>query len=219
MPDERNRLNQLRADALDVCTNVGVHPFEVELIVWPGDGDVGHTAIRIGDLVLGYYPTDLDGNGSYDKKDVFGSPGKLHVDTIREARLHYFGQDICVFSLSVTCQQLVTLIDFHIELLGKLGTYSLLSRNCTTIAVAALTKAGIDLSTTADIPNTLLGDFRRSYSGTTRVVDPGFLSSTVRFEADGIIAPTQVKPRTRNKDFVIATLEETVGQQATGAGK
>ncbi|WP_162304150.1 hypothetical protein [Chryseobacterium mulctrae] len=30
----------------------------VQILIWPMDGDVGHTALRVNGTVYGYYPTD-----------------------------------------------------------------------------------------------------------------------------------------------------------------
>ena len=42
-------------------------------MVWQrnfSQGDVGHVAIRVGDYVFGYYPTDLNHDNAYGKDDL-----------------------------------------------------------------------------------------------------------------------------------------------------
>lgn len=49
----------------------------------PEHKDFGHTAIRIGDKVYGYYPTGGDGQG-FGWKDLLRSKGDMRIITIPE---------------------------------------------------------------------------------------------------------------------------------------
>ncbi len=212
MPNERERLQRLKTAVQQACER-GEHGLEIEMIVWPmAAGDVGHTALRIGDLLLGYYPTDINGDGRYTSKDLSSSPGSLHVDTIAEAMQIYRGQNICVLSLNIDCETVLCLIDWYLALLGNLGTYSLLSRNCTTIPADAMSHCGLDLTATFDYPASDYGNLVLATPGNVSIVEAGICTHTVRLDHQSVISPNNMKDRLKDKPFVDSIKEEVVGQ-------
>ncbi len=210
MPNGKARLERLRESVRLACER-GAHGMEVEMITWPmAAGDVGHTALRLGDLVLGYYPTDLNNDGEYGKKDLHDSPGELHVDTVAEAKRLYAGDSICVSSLAVSCETLLCLIDWYLAVLNNLGTYSLLNRNCTTIPADALAACGLDLTATIDYPASGYGDLLLTTRGNVTIVEPGICTHTIQFDHGSVVSPNNMKGRIKDKDYVTSTREEVV---------
>jgi hypothetical protein len=209
-PDEA--LEQLQQQVRAACER-GEHGLEIEVMVWPMEGlDVGHSALRIGNLVLGYYPTDVNGDGRYNAKDLSSSPGDLHVDTVRESREIYRGQRVQRFMLSIDCETVLCLIEFYLALLGRLGTYSILSRNCTTIAADALAHCGLDMTATFPYPASEYGNLLLATPGTVTLVETGICTHTVRLDHKSVISPNQLAERLKGKPFVTGMTEEVVGQ-------
>lgn len=122
---------------------------KVSVLIWDKDGlgDVGHTAIRVGGLIFGYYPIDANINSKYDSGELLYGPGKMKVVDIDKFKQRYRGDNgkIKVYELNVTSNQANNLL---INLAGYItnpGNYSLLGNNCTTVAYNALIDAGVNI--------------------------------------------------------------------------
>lgn len=209
MPNALARLAQLQAAATAACA-AGSHTMEVEVIVWPMEGNVGHVALRLGPFTLGYYPTDLNNDGAYGKDDLHDSPAELHVLTIAESKRAYKNDKIFVFPLKIGCEILLCLIAWYIALLGKLGTYRLLSRNCTTIVADALNHCGLDMTATADFPASELGNLQLTTPGKITVLKQGVCTNTLQFDHKSVVSPNQMKSRLEKKPFVTGMKTEVV---------
>ncbi|WP_282160411.1 RHS repeat domain-containing protein [Ulvibacterium marinum] len=124
----------------------------VSIYFWEktSDEDVGHTAIEIDGVVYGYYPTDLNGNGGYDKDDLNNSPGDLHVDDQASFRRTYRGDTIDAFVLKVTPTQKSNLLNNLSAIRNNPGTYGLFGNHCTSVASSCLSNSGIRI---LDNPN------------------------------------------------------------------
>ncbi len=108
-----------------------------------GNKDVGHTAIRVGNLVYGFYPTDTDGD---NQLDLMGSPGEMHVDTIGKGGSfdrHYMTQEILAFQLRLTPAQIKKLQNILKEIKANPGNYWLTGRQCTSVAAGAILRSGV----------------------------------------------------------------------------
>jgi hypothetical protein len=66
----------------------------VNIYVWQKNQDIGHTAIKIGNKIYGYYPTD--GDDKNEDYDVFFSDGLMHVDDEESFNEKYKGDIISV---------------------------------------------------------------------------------------------------------------------------
>jgi hypothetical protein len=119
----------------------------VEVYIWEKGGglDVGHTAIRIGGLVYGYYPTDVNGDGEYTKKDLKNSPGVMHINSIWEFKNIYSGDKINAFVLNITTNQRIALMESLSDFTTDPGYYSLYGNNCTSVVYSSLLNAGVRL--------------------------------------------------------------------------
>jgi len=120
----------------------------VEVLIWQkGAGlDVGHTAIKIGGTIYGYYPSDENGNGQYDPSElILGSKGDMHVDDLDHFNRMYAGQTITSYQINLTEKQLKTLESSLKRYIKDPGTYSLLWNTCTSVALAGLLGSGVDL--------------------------------------------------------------------------
>lgn len=117
----------------------------VEVYIWDKDDDVGHTAIRIGDKVYGYYPTDVNGDGRYTKTDLSNSPGKMHINSIAEFNKAYRGQGVTAYTLNLTDKQYGALLGRLNGVANNPGYYSLDGNNCTSIAMLCLSEAGFNI--------------------------------------------------------------------------
>jgi len=122
-------------------------PSKVQVFVWTKEGgkDVGHTAIRIDDMVYGYYPSDENGSSGYELDELFGSDGDMHVNTIDEFNKIYKGQEVTYYQLNMTPEQMKKLQDVLIEYTSNPGIYSLAKNQCTSIAINALIKADVTI--------------------------------------------------------------------------
>jgi RHS repeat-associated protein len=108
-----------------------------------GNIDVGHTAIRLGNLVYGFYPTDKDGDNQWD---LMGSPGEMHVDTVGKGGSfdrRYLTQEITAFQLRLTPEQIKKLHDVLKEIEANPGSYWLTGKQCTSVAAGALLRSGV----------------------------------------------------------------------------
>ena len=123
------------------------YPRKVEVFVWDKvqGKDVGHTAIRIGNEVYGYYPTDENGDGRFGYKELLKSKGEMHVMSIREFNESYKGSKITAYKLQGTKEQYNNLIKNLNGVVENPGNYSLLNRNCTSIAMQMLTNSGYEI--------------------------------------------------------------------------
>lgn len=120
----------------------------VQIYIWDKESgkDVGHTAIKIGDNVYGYYPTDENENGGYDKGELFGSKGEMHINTTKEFSQLYNGQAITSFDIELTRKQAASLQANLDKIASNPGTYSLRGNNCTSVAVTALINSGVTIN-------------------------------------------------------------------------
>jgi hypothetical protein len=116
--------------------------------IWDKEGgkDVGHTAIRIGDNVYGYYPSDENGNGGYDNGELFGSKGEMHINTVKEFSQLYNGQAITSFDIELSNKQAKSLQANLDNIANNPGTYSLRGNNCTSVAINALINSGVKIN-------------------------------------------------------------------------
>jgi len=124
--------------------NVDLMGLLVEVLIWEPEyiGDVGHTAVRLNNIIYGYYPTDIDGDGAYTKVDLDNSPGSLHTDSLAEFHSNYYDNTIEVIRLETDNTKEAKLNLYFKELNNKPGVYSLFSSQCTTRARDGLLKSG-----------------------------------------------------------------------------
>ncbi|MFN4316140.1 MAG: DUF6443 domain-containing protein [Chitinophagaceae bacterium] len=122
-------------------------PLKVQVFIWSKEGgkDVGHTAIRIDDIVYGYYPSEENGTPGYQLDELFGSDGEMHVNNIDEFNKIYKGQEVTYYQLNMTPEQMRKLQEILIEYTNNPGTYRLTGQQCTSVAIAALAKAGVTI--------------------------------------------------------------------------
>lgn len=130
----------------------------VQVLIWSRESsskDLGHTAIRIGNIVYGYYPT----------KGLFGDLGNMHRDSLPQFNFNYSGQEVTYFQLNLTTKQIKELQAILEEYRKNPGNYNMLGRQCTTVAANSLMKAGVTFkfpgSGTSEFlpPNVNEGDF------------------------------------------------------------
>jgi len=129
-------------DFSQVGTNGGL---SVKLLIWPGNEDVGHTAININGTVYGYYPTDINGDGLYTKADLRNSPGKMHIDRKDEFYKNYYGDTIVSYDVRISTSNAQKLEQYLKNVAKTPGNYSLFGLNCTSVAIQALSKNGISI--------------------------------------------------------------------------
>lgn len=122
---------------------------KVEVYIWSKESgkniDVGHTAIRVGDVIYGYYPTDVNGNDRYDYDELMGSPGQMHVQNIGQFNASYKSDEITSFEVQITEKQLSSLIHNLDRVVNNPGTYSLNGNQCTSVAMNILIKSGVNI--------------------------------------------------------------------------
>jgi len=119
----------------------------VQILIWPMDGDVGHTALRVNGAVYGYYPTDLDGDGGYTKVDLKNSPGEMHIDSENEFYQKYYGNTIVSYTIKMSDSQVKGLEKTLLGFAKNPGMYELTGLNCTSVAIQALAKNGVNIFT------------------------------------------------------------------------
>ncbi|TJY59718.1 DUF4105 domain-containing protein, partial [Sphingobacterium alkalisoli] len=119
----------------------------LEVYIWDKEGgkDVGHTAIRIGNRVYGYYPSDENANGGFDMKELLSSKGDMKVKDLKGFVNSYQGEIITSYKINLTQKQLDAIETTLNDYIKDPGTYSLLGQNCTTVALSALVINGIQL--------------------------------------------------------------------------
>ncbi|WP_343673618.1 RHS repeat-associated core domain-containing protein [Chitinophaga sp.] len=110
-----------------------------------GKGDVGHTAVQVGDKVYGYYPTDVDNDGAWSMDDLTGSPGQMKVESRADFDAKYQADGVTDFTLEITESQATKLTNTLDGKVTNPGTYSLQGNQCTSVAASALTGAGVKL--------------------------------------------------------------------------
>jgi hypothetical protein len=130
---------------------------DVSVFIWDKDGvgDVGHTAVRVGGLIFGYYPTDPDRNG-YGTGELVLGPGEMHVDNIDMFKQIYRGDNgkIKVYNLNVTNNQSNKILINLASYVTNPGNYSLLGNNCTSVAYKSLVNAGVNINASIMLHNT-----------------------------------------------------------------
>ena len=90
-------------------------------------------------------PTDKDGDGGYGWGDVFKSKGEMHIDSENEFYAKYRGDKITSYQIKMTDRQVTSLKNYLINVTKHPGTYSLVGLTCTSVAIQALTKNGINI--------------------------------------------------------------------------
>jgi RHS repeat-associated protein len=108
-----------------------------------GSGDVGHTAVQVGEKVYGYYPTDEDGDNSLGKGELWSSKGDMHVDSREKFDDYYKVDGVTEFSLEVTESQAAKIASNLESKVADPGTYSLGGNQCTSVTNDAFNSAGI----------------------------------------------------------------------------
>jgi RHS repeat-associated protein len=126
-----------------------------------GKGDVGHTAVQVGGNVYGYYPTDVDNDGSWGVDDLTGSPGQMKVESRATFDAKYGSDGVTDFTLEVTASQASNIASNLEAKVANPGTYSLTGQQCTTVACNAITGAGVEIKQS----NYVLGRFSNGPPG------------------------------------------------------
>lgn len=127
---------------------------KVQVFIWSKEEgkDVGHTAVRINNVVYGYYPSDDNGNNVYDMSELLGSKGEMHVNSISEFNKFYAGQEVTYYQLNLTPEQAKKLEKILMDIVKNPEEYKLLAGNqCTSVATNALLKAGVQIGTAPTI--------------------------------------------------------------------
>ena len=149
-----NRINRLVAKINTNVKKIGGHGQEVEVIIWPAsDGArivTPHAALRIGDLLFGYYPKG--GAKVVDACVAIERPGILLVHTLKEAKARYANEKIFVLSLSIDTKQLMQIITFYLTKVRSPGKFQLLEASCAGTVRDALVAGGFDLTQKIVIP-------------------------------------------------------------------
>jgi RHS repeat-associated protein len=120
----------------------------INVFIWEktSDKDVGHTALEVDGVVYGYYPTDVNGNGVYDKGDLNNSIGELHIDTRVDFNSIYTGDKVNSYSIKVTPAQKAAVLANLGEVKLHPGTYTLIGMQCTSTAMSVMAKADIKIT-------------------------------------------------------------------------
>jgi RHS repeat-associated protein len=120
---------------------------DIEIYIWPmASGDVGHAAIRIGQLVYGYYPTDENNDGAYTKDDLSNSPGVLHINSLYQFSNIYRGNNIVAYEMQgITKDQRANLERNLMKIKLNPGMYELGGNQCTSVVYNALVAWGIKI--------------------------------------------------------------------------
>jgi RHS repeat-associated protein len=133
-------------DSNDGSEDDQVEQKQTSVIIWAATGDVGHTAIRVGDIVYGYYPTDINGDNQYTKEDLDNSPGEMHIQNSKEFTRYYKGQAVKEFVLNISPKQTDALVKGLDAIAKSPGTYELKGRNCTSVTIYCLKQAQINIT-------------------------------------------------------------------------
>ena len=94
----------------------------------------GHTAVQVGDVVYGFYSA---GDG------YMNEPGVMKADTRSDFNMHFEGRKGKTFILKVSNAEAAKLEQNLQALVKEPGRYQLLKRQCTTVAIGAMNRAGI----------------------------------------------------------------------------
>lgn len=162
----------------------------IQVLIWSketkeqtgGRKDVGHTAIRIGNIFYGYYPTG----------GLLGSPGNMHRDSLPQFNTIYRGQEVTYFQLNLTTEQIKKLKEILEDIRNNPGNYSLLDQQCTSVAIDALVKAGVKI------------DGTDNFTGYPTTLKSGVAKSPKSFQID--------LERSGNKQLVTRIIKFIVGQ-------
>jgi hypothetical protein len=130
----------------DRADSEGDEQTQISIYIWAANGSVGHTAIRIEDVVYGYYPTDINGDRRYTKEDLKHSPGEMHIQCTKEFTEHYRGNVVKEFVLNVSPKQLSDLRMALDAITASPGMYELTGNNCTSVAIYCLKQANINVT-------------------------------------------------------------------------
>jgi RHS repeat-associated protein len=128
--------------------NAQVEQATASVIVWAANEGFGHTAIRIGNEYYGYYPTDINGDGTYTKEDLENSPGVMKIDNSEKFVKRYRGQSVKEFELNTTPKQIEDLKAGLDAIAKSPGIYELKGRNCTSVAIYCLKQSNINITYT-----------------------------------------------------------------------
>jgi RHS repeat-associated protein len=120
---DQSSFNQLPIDVLIVASKVN------------GSADVGHTAIKIGGKIYGYYPS-----GS-----IIWSAGEEHVNSPAEFDELYLDGGYTDINLKVTASEYNKIQSALDELVADPGHYSMFGNQCTSEACSILENAGLNL--------------------------------------------------------------------------
>ncbi|MBD2770490.1 hypothetical protein IC235_21610 [Hymenobacter sp. BT664] len=134
-------VNPMYYTTVSVYTN----PSRVDVYIWKKEMDVGHVAIRVDDLVYGYYPTDVNGDGNYTARDLINSRGEMHINSMQEFNTIYKGDIIKSYSI-ITTEFQVQLLKYQLNKFAQNpGKYSLFGNNCSSVAYKCLRDGGINI--------------------------------------------------------------------------
>ncbi len=102
---------------------------------------IGHTAIGFDGETYGFYPTDKNGDGDYNKSDMYNSPLNLEIKSTSEFEVEYSKAN--TFFTKVTPSEKLKLNSWlkareQTISNGEGGDYALFGNNCTTQACLAL---------------------------------------------------------------------------------
>jgi RHS repeat-associated protein len=117
---------------------------EIELFVWRKQPtnirDIGHVALKIGKKVYGYYPTDHSYLYTRGKMTIFESDSEAFME-------QYSGEEIDIWNLKISANSVQNIEKYLLNMREFPGNYSLLGRNCTSVAIEALASEKIYLYT------------------------------------------------------------------------
>ncbi|KIC92762.1 DUF6443 domain-containing protein [Flavihumibacter solisilvae] len=106
--------------------------------------DVGHTALQVGDNVLGYYPTgDLMGDDR----------GDMRVESRSSFDKRYAPHGVTFITLKVSEKQYSTIVNNLMNYIMDPGQYNLLGLQCTTVTCATLLNSGVNLQQSKYLPS------------------------------------------------------------------
>jgi hypothetical protein len=122
---------------------------ESGFLVWTKEkgliADVGHVALRIGGLTFGYYPTDVNRDGTFNKDELFGGPGEMRIYDLATFNKKYNGQEVTEFFMNMNANQINSVLNSLDKWYRDPGQYSLTGNNCTSVALQCLFGAGIKI--------------------------------------------------------------------------
>ena len=142
----------------------------IEILLWDKTSafDLGHTAIRINGIVYGYYPSDVDGNGVYDKSDLSNSTGEMHIDDAQQFKSSYHGAAITAFTIKVSGSQKKALINELNNKAKNPGKYELTGNQCTSVALQAMAEADVRIKINGGLINNMWNFYLKVSPNTLR---------------------------------------------------